>query len=54
VEVDLCELSFLQGQVLGLEIGAAIDAAGILEQPEEVIGEVVVRVDILKVPPDLL
>jgi hypothetical protein len=54
VEVDLRELSLFQGQVLGLEIGAAIDAAGFLEQPEEVIREVIVRVDVLKVPPHLL
>ncbi len=53
VEVDFGDLGFFEGELRRLEVGAAVDPARILEKGEEVIGDVVVRLDIFGARPRL-
>ena len=48
-QVDLGELRFFQRHVVALEVGAAVGLRRVEEQPEEVVGQVVVRLDVLEV-----
>ena len=48
VEVDLGDLRFLQRHVVAVEVRAAVRARRVLEQPEEVVGQVVMRLDFLE------
>ncbi|CFR84722.1 Uncharacterised protein [Mycobacterium tuberculosis] len=45
-EIDLGDLRLLQRHVVALEVGAAVGLSGIEEQPEEVVGQVVVRLHV--------
>ena len=47
-EVDLGELCFLERHVVALEVRAAVGLGRIEEQSEEVVGQVVVRLDVLE------
>ena len=53
VEVDLGVLGLFQGHVVALEVGAAVDPGRVLEQAEEVVGDVVMRLDVLRTRPRL-
>ena len=46
VQVDLGDLGFLEREIRRLEVGAAIGPGRVLEQREEVVGDVVVGLDI--------
>jgi hypothetical protein len=53
-QVDLGHLRLFERHVVSLEVGAAVGPRGILEQPEEVIGEVVVSLHLFEVRLHLL
>ena len=48
-EVDLGELRLLERHVVALEVRAAVGLRRVEEQPEEVVGQVVMRLDVLEV-----
>ena len=48
-QVDLGDLCLFQRHVVALEVGAAVGLRGIEEEPEEVVGQVVVRLDVFEV-----
>ena len=48
-QVDLGDLRLFQGHVVALEVGAAVGLRRIEEEPEEVVGQVVVRLHVLEV-----
>ena len=47
-QVDLGDLRLFQRHVVALEVGAAVGLGRIEEQPEEVVGQVVVRLYVLE------
>ena len=49
LQVDLGDLRLFQRDVGALEVRAAVRSRRVLEQPEEVVGEVVVRLDVFEV-----
>src|SRR3984885_16294958 len=53
VQIDLGDLCFLQRLVVTREVGAAVGPRRVLEQSEEVIGQVVVRLDVFRTRPCL-
>ena len=48
-QVDLGDLRFFQRHVVALEVGAAVGLRRIEEEPEELVGQVVVRLHVLEV-----
>ena len=48
-QVDLGDLGFLKRHVVALEVGAAVCLRRIEEESEEVVGQVVMRLDVLEV-----
>ena len=54
VQVDVGDLGLAQRDMGSGEIGAAVLAGRVLEQAEEVVGQVVVRLDVLEVRPHIV
>ena len=48
-QVDLGQLGLFQGHVVALEIRAAVGLRRIEEEPEEIVGQVVMRLDVIEV-----
>ena len=48
-QVDLGDLRLLERHVVALEVGAAVGLRRIEEQPEEVVGQVVMRLHVFEV-----
>ena len=48
-QIDLGDLCLFQRHVVALEVGAAVGLRRIEEEPEEVVGQVVMRLDVLEV-----
>lgn len=53
VEVDLGVLGFFERELRWLEVGTAVSSGRVLEQGEEIIGDVVVRLDVFEACPCL-
>ena len=53
VEVDLGVLGFFEREIGWLEVGTAVDPGRVLEQGEEIVGDVVVRLDVCGARPRL-
>ena len=50
-QIDLGDLRLFQGHVVALEVGAAVGLRRIEEEPEEVVGQVIVRLNLFEVRP---